>query len=189
MVGAGVWWATWLRGDRWWGDTRQDDNTNRDGRGQRGTVTGLDLIYRADCVGLLPWGDGLRATPQLISVLTETAHRNGGRGGLWFSICRLNKYISRNKGLTLYYRSRMWKNQGVRLCDFSRLGGLQLGAIMNVYEVRDGVRRFAFSLAPSDMDTLAGLAPELRVYWLRDMFGVSLAVAFKGNKLLGSGVI
>ena len=53
----------------------------------------------------------------------------------------------------------------------------------------DEIRRLAFSLAPSDMVTLAGLAPEARGYWLRDMFGVSLPVAFKVNKLLGSRVI
>ena len=32
------------------------DNTNQHGQGHRGTVTGLNLIYRACCAGLLPWG-------------------------------------------------------------------------------------------------------------------------------------
>lgn len=30
--------------------------------------------------------------------------------------------------------------------------------------------------------------PETRIYWLRDNYGVSLAVAFKVNKLLAVGV-
>ena len=53
-------------------------------------------------------------------------------------------------------------------------------------ELRDEVRRFAWSLSPADMETLAGLDAESRSYWLRDMFGVSLAFAFKVVKLLSS---
>ena len=53
-------------------------------------------------------------------------------------------------------------------------------------ELRDDVRRFAWSLSPADMETLAGLDAESRIYWLRDMFGVSLAFAFKVVKLLSS---
>ena len=63
------------------GDTTQDDNTNRDGRGI-GQGHGLNLIYRAHLVGLLPWGIGLRALDLIASVLTETAHQIVGRGCL-----------------------------------------------------------------------------------------------------------
>ena len=50
--------------------------------GGNGIGARANLIYRAHFVGLLPWGSWLRATPQLISVLTETAHQIGGRGCL-----------------------------------------------------------------------------------------------------------
>ena len=57
---------------------RRTDNTSDSSHG----VTGLDLIYRARCAGLLSGGIGLRASPQLVSVLTETAHQDGGWAGL-----------------------------------------------------------------------------------------------------------
>lgn len=53
-------------------------------------------------------------------------------------------------------------------------------------ELRDEIRRFAWSLSPADMQTMAGLDAENRIYYLRDMFGVSLAFAFKTVKLLSS---
>jgi hypothetical protein len=53
-------------------------------------------------------------------------------------------------------------------------------------ELRDEVRRFAWSLSPADMATLSELDAESRIYWLREMFGVSLAFAFKTVKLLSS---
>jgi hypothetical protein len=53
-------------------------------------------------------------------------------------------------------------------------------------ELRDEIRRFAWSLSPADMETLSKLEAESRIYWLRDMFGVSLAFAFKTVKLLSS---
>lgn len=54
-------------------------------------------------------------------------------------------------------------------------------------ELRDEVRRFAWSLSPADMATLSELDAESRIYWLRETFGVSLAVAFKTVKLLSAG--
>ena len=53
-------------------------------------------------------------------------------------------------------------------------------------ELRDEIRRFAWSLSPADMATLLELDAESRIYWLRETFGVSLAVAFKTVKLLSS---
>ena len=53
-------------------------------------------------------------------------------------------------------------------------------------ELRDEIRRFAWSLSPADMATLSKLDAESRIYWLRETFGVSLAVAFKTVKLLSS---
>jgi hypothetical protein len=54
-------------------------------------------------------------------------------------------------------------------------------------ELRDEIRRFAWSLSPADMATLSELDAESRIYWLREMFGVSLAFAFKTVKLLSAG--
>jgi hypothetical protein len=55
-------------------------------------------------------------------------------------------------------------------------------------ELRDEIRRFAWSLSPADMATLSELDAESRIYWLRETFGVSLSVAFKTVKLLSSAV-
>jgi hypothetical protein len=54
-------------------------------------------------------------------------------------------------------------------------------------DISNSAKRLAWSLPPSDLETLSKLDAENRIYWVRDRYGVSLQTAFGVVKLLSAG--